>query len=118
MAQSKSTKLDRVKASLSRQRVERKEVVQRGLGLIVGAGTGALIGFAQAKAKQAGNVNFYIPKTEIPYDLAAGLVVGGLGLFGIGGRQLSPFLVDAGSAALAVATARAIEAKTLEPDAP
>jgi hypothetical protein len=98
-------KLARVQATLARKRVQNREVTQRAVGAAVAVGTAGLLGFARGKLADEKTKEWNIPKTEIPWELAIGVVLGGAGLMGYGG-SLAPSMVDAGQTSLALVAAR------------
>lgn len=92
--------LARARATLTNAKKEAKEITRRGANVGVTVGTGFAVGLARNKYGEGDDRALYIPGTEIEADLAAGVVMAGLGVVGMG-DEYSDFLCSAGAGALA-----------------
>ena len=107
-----TSKLAKARASLARQRMTAKQTTRSAVSAGVAVATGGLLGFARGKWAEkdetTGALEWNVPATDIPYEAAIGLLVGGAGLLGYGGA-LAPHMLSAGQTALALTAARLAE---------
>jgi hypothetical protein len=111
MANSK-TALARLQSSVKRHKASKQEAMSNVLDTAVQVGTGVGVGFLRGKFADKTSADWHIPKTEIDAEIPIGLALGGLGLFGVGGKHLSRAMLVSGGTTLAILAARKTEIAT------